>query len=373
MRVRGGAVLKAPGDFEVVDIELAPPRQGELLVKMAASGICHSDDHIATGDMPVVMYPWAGGHEGAGIVAEVGPGTTGFAPGDHVLFSFIPVCGRCRWCATGRQNLCDLGAHNLTGDRPDEPGTYRMHTLDGLPMAQNSGISTFSEYTTCNVWSAIKISPDLPLDKVCLLGCAVGTGWGSAVNAAQAAPGDTIIIMGVGGVGNFAVQGAVHAGARHVVAVDPLPFKREVALRLGATHVYEHIDEAADFARSVTNGQGADAAVVTVGVTTGEHVAQAFAAIRKGGTVVVTGAGKTEEVGVPIKLGELTMWQKRLQGALFGMSNPTWDIPKQLQMYLDGTLKLDEIITRTYRLDDIAQGFADLRAGKNIRGVIVFD
>ncbi len=269
------------------------------------------------------------------------------------------------------QNLCDLGAHNLKGDRPDDPDTYRLHTLDGLPIGQTAGISTFSEYTTVNVASAIKVAPELPLDKVCLLGCAVGTGWGSTVNAAQTRPGDTVIIMGVGGVGNFAVQGAARAGARHVLAVDPIPFKREMSLQLGATHVFDHIDPAAEFAKSVTNGQGADSAIVTVGVTNGEHVAQAFAAIRKGGTVVVTGAGNTEESGVPIRLGELTMWQKRLQGALFGMSNPTWDIPKQLQMYLEGTLKLDEVITSTYCLDEIAKGFADMRAGKNIRGVVL--
>ena len=373
MRTRGAVIVKAPGTYEVIDIELDEPRQDEILVKMSASGLCHSDDHIATGDLPVAIYPMCGGHEGAGVVEQVGPHTKGWEVGDHVIFSFLPGCGRCRWCASGMQNLCDLGANVLGGGRFDDPTSYRMHTLDGTPVGQGAGISTFAERTTVHVDSAVKVDKDLPLEKLCLLGCGVGTGWGSAVNSAAVQPGETVIIMGIGGIGINAVQGAAHAGASNVVAVDPVAFKREKALELGATHAFENIAEADEFAKSVTNGQGADSVIVTIGVVKGEHVGQAFAATRKAGTVVVTGLGKLAEVGIPVSLGELTLFQKRIQGALFGASNPSSDILRQVQMYRDGRIKLDELITTTYRLDDIAQGYEDMHAGKNIRGVIVYD
>jgi Zn-dependent alcohol dehydrogenase len=217
----------------------------------------------------------------------------------------------------------------------------------------------------------VKVDKDLPLEKACLVGCGVGTGWGSAVNAAEGKPGQTIIIMGIGGIGINAVQGASHVGATHVIAVDPVEFKREMAHTLGATHSFATMDEAAEFARSVTNGQGADSAIVTTGVLKTEHVSQAFSAIRKAGTVVVTGIGKVdEEVRVPAF--ELTLYQKRVQGALFGASSPSRDIPWMLQLYQSGQLRLDELITTTYKLEDINQGYADMHAGKNIRGVIVY-
>lgn len=372
MRTRGAVVKQAPGTYEVVDIELDEPRQDELLVRMVASGLCHSDDHIATGDIPVAVYPFCGGHEGAGVVEQVGPHTPGWAAGDHVVFSFLPGCGRCRWCAAGMQNLCDLGAGLLTGARFDDPTSYRMHLADGSNVGQMCGISTFAEHTTVAVDSAVKVDQDLPLDKICLLGCGVGTGWGSAVNSAGVRPGDTVIVMGVGGIGINAVQGAAHAGASNVVAVDPVALKREKAMELGATHAFADIAEADAFAKSVTNGQGADSVIVTIGVVKGEHVGQAFAATRKAGTVVVTGLGDITEVGIPVSIGELTLFQKRIQGSLFGASSPSSDILRQVQMYRDGKLKLDELVTRTYRLDEVAQGYEDMHAGKNIRGVIAF-
>jgi NDMA-dependent alcohol dehydrogenase len=373
MRTRGAAIVAAPGTYQVIDIDLDEPRQGEILVQLVASGLCHSDDHVATGDIPVAIYPMCGGHEGAGIVKQVGPHTPGFQEGDHVVFSFLPICGHCRWCASGMQNLCDFGAGTLAGSRYDDPNSFRMHTPDGVPVGQLAGVSAFAEHTTIHVNSAIKIDKDLPLEKACLLGCAVGTGWGSAVYAAGTRPGDVVIVMGTGGVGMFAVQGAAHAGASHVIAVDPVEFKRQKALEVGATEAFESIKEAEEVAKSLTNGQGADSAVVTVGVTESEHIGQAFAAIRKAGTVVVTGAGKRTEFGIPVSIAELTMYQKRIQGAVYGASNPGIDVPRQAQMYRDGRLKLDELITRTYRLDDIAQGYEDMHAGKNIRGVVLFD
>ena len=372
MKTRGAIIRQAPGKYEVVGLELDDPWQGELRVKMVASGLCHSDDHIATGDTPVATYPFAGGHEGGGIVDAIGPNTPGFEVGDKVIFSFLPSCGRCRWCATGHQNLCDLGATLLVGARFTDPTSFRLHLDDGTPVGQMCGISTFCEYTTVSVNSTVKVPDDTPLEKACLLGCGVGTGWGSAVNTGEVRPGDTVIIQGIGGIGINAVQGAVHAGASNVIAVDPLAFKREAAESLGATHAVDNMDEATEIAKSFTNGQGADVAIVTVGVMKGENVAEAFDSIRKLGTVVVTGLGDLTEVGVPIPLGALTLMEKKLKGSLFGSSNPNADIPKLLELYRTGHLKLDELITNTYSLDEVARGYEDMHAGKNIRGVIVY-
>ncbi|MFP5019317.1 NDMA-dependent alcohol dehydrogenase [Pseudonocardia phyllosphaerae] len=372
MQTRGAVLREAPGKYEVVDLELDDPRPGEIQVQMAASGLCHSDDHLATGDVPCGIYPMAGGHEGAGIVTKVGANTPGYAEGDHVVFSFLPGCGRCRWCASGHQNLCDLGQFLLAGCRPDDPSSFRL-SFDGAPVGQMSGISTFCEHTTVSVHSAVKIPDAIPLEVACLTGCSVGTGWGSAVNSAEVKPGQTVIVMGIGGIGINAVQGAVHAGATHVIAVDPVEFKRTKALELGATHAVASIEEAGEIARGFTNGQGADSTIVTVGVTTGDHVAAAFATVRKQGTCVVTGLGDITKTGVNIPLGELTLFQKRLQGSLFGESAPSFDILRQLELYQEGVLKLDELVTTQYTLDEVNQGYEDMHAGKNLRGVIRYD
>lgn len=372
MLTRAAIMRSAPGSWKVVELELADPRRDELQIRLAASGLCHSDDRVATGLTPVAIYPMAGGHEGAGIVTAVGPGTAGFQVGDHVVLKALPGCGHCRWCAEGTQVLCDMGAYVHAGSRPDEPGTYRM-SWNGDPVGQMSGISTFSEYTTVSTAAAVKIADDIPLTSACLVGCGVGTGWGAAVNSADVRAGQTVIVMGIGGVGINAVQGASHAGASHVLAVDPAPLKREKALEFGATHAFDTMEDAIAEAKSLTNGQGADATIVTVAVTRPEHVAQAFASVRKGGTVVVVGLGDVTEVGLPIRLAELTLWQKRLQGSIFGGGSPDRDIPLQLRLYREGRLKLDELVTRTYSLDEINQGYEDLHCGRNLRGVIVFD
>jgi NDMA-dependent alcohol dehydrogenase len=371
MKVRASALLATPGKYETIEVDLEGPRQGEVLIRVVAAGLCHSDDHIATGDLGVGRYPVVGGHEGAGVVQEVGPNTLGVVPGDHIIFSFMPVCGRCRWCATGRQNLCDLGALLLAGSRFDDPTSFRM-SYQGQPVGQMCGTSTFAEYTTVDTRSIVVIDKDIPLETACLVGCGVITGWGSAVNAAQTGPGDVVIVMGVGGVGINAVQGALQSGAAEVIAVDPVAFKREFALSLGATSAFATIEDATEYAQSQTNGQGADSTIITTGVTTGEHIAQAFSSIRKAGTLVVAGFGNPTKVGVPIAGPELVLYQKRIQGAIFGMANPTSDIPRALQMYRDGSIKLDELISRRYTLDEVAQGYEDMHAGVNIRGIVTF-
>jgi len=374
MLTRAAILRSSPGAFELVDVELDGPRQGEIQVKLVATGLCHSDEHLATGDSVANHYPFLAGHEGAGIVEAVGPRTPGWEVGDHVVFSFIPSCGRCRWCAEGMSNLCDLGMYAMTGCRFDDPDSYRVHLLDGTSVGQICGIGTFAERTTVSVSSALKVAKDLPLDKICLLGCGVGTGWGSAVYAADVRAGEVVIVMGVGGIGINAVQGAAHAGAMTVIAVDPVEFKREVALELGATHVFATMNEAADYARSLTNGQGADKAIITLDVLQGSHIAEAVASIRKAGTVVITSVAPAQyDGGIPVHPREFSHMQKRIQGALFGQCNPVADIPRQIQMYRNGQLKLDQLVTRTYSLEQLTEAYADMKSGRIVRGVIVFD
>ncbi|MBL7496373.1 NDMA-dependent alcohol dehydrogenase [Frankia sp. CNm7] len=372
MRTRAAVLFEQPGKWEITEVELEPPRQDELLIRVAAAGLCHSDDHIATGDLSVAdgSLPMAGGHEGAGIVEAVGPHTPGWKVGDRVVLSFLPMCGLCRWCAAGLQNLCDNGSRVLSGVRAD--GSRRM-SLDGRPVSQAAGVATFSELTTVSVQSAVRCPEDVPLEAACLTSCGVSTGWGAAVRSAEVKPGDVIIVQGVGGIGINAVQGAAHAGASVVIAVDPVEMKRTAALALGATHAVATMAEATDLARGFTNGQGADSAIVCVGVAKPEHVAEGVEAIRKAGTCVLVGMGRADEdLGLPVSMRHLVLYQKRIQGSLFGASSPSKDIPAMLALYRQGRLKLDELITNRYTLETINDGYADLRAGRNLRGVVTF-
>ena len=367
VETRAAVLREQPGRWEVHTVELDPPRDREVLVRILASGLCHSDDHFAKGDISVGHLPFCGGHEAAGIVEAVGPGASTLREGDHVVTAFIPSCGHCRWCASGMQALCDNGALMLEGTQLD--GTFRMH-LGDEDVAQAGLLSAFAEHTVVPEVSCIKIPPDVPPAIAAALGCAVPTGWGSAVNAAEVAPGDVVIVLGAGGIGINAVQGARHAGAGRIIAVDPIELKRTKAIELGATDAFAAVDEAADLARSLTNGQGADSAIVCIGVPTGQDVAAAFAAIRKAGTVVMTAAAPETTVGIPVGLLELSMFQKRIQGSLYGMCSPARDVPRLLCLWQDGRLKLEELVTRTYALDEVNQGYEDMHAGLNIRGVL---
>lgn len=337
---------------------------------MAATGLCHSDDHFATGDIHIGGLPFVGGHEGSGIVKKVGSQITDLAVGDHIITSFIPACGTCRWCAMGMQNLCDAGAIILEGTQPS--GGRRMHA-DGRDIGTASALGTFAEWQVYDQTSVVKIDPSIPLDVACLVACGVQTGFGSATNAAQVRPGDVVMVIGAGGVGMNAVQGAALAGASHVVVVDPAPFKREQAPTFGATETFADFDEAFEFVKSVTNGQGADSAILTIGVVRGEHIGQAYNAIRKAGTLVVTGVSRDTEDGIPgINAFTLAMFQRRIQGALYGMASPREAMPMLLGLYQAGKLKLDELITRRYKLDDINTAYNDMRDGHNIRGIVEF-
>jgi NDMA-dependent alcohol dehydrogenase len=368
-----GALLWEPGTksgWSVEEIELDDPKEREVLVRLAATGICHSDDHVDTGDIPLDWGPLLGGHEGAGVVEQVGPGVTELEVGDHVVFSFLPACGKCVPCVAGEQNLCDLGAGVLGGVALD--GTQRIHAR-GQGVGAMCFLGTFSPYVVAPLDSVIKIDKSIPLDKAALVGCGVPTGWGSAVYAAETQIGDTVVVFGVGGVGMNAVQGAKFAGASQIVAVDPVADKRERAFEFGATHVAANAEEALAVVEKITNGRLADRGIFTVGVGDGKLLQGVSAVVRKGGVIVSTSAAPALQTEVSLNLLELTMSGKRLQGALFGSCAPRNDIPMLLDLYMRGSLKLDELITTTYKLEDINQAISDLREGKNIRGLIVYD
>ncbi|CAG7640674.1 NDMA-dependent alcohol dehydrogenase [Rhodococcus opacus] len=362
------AVLLEPGKpFEITELDLDGPGVGEVLIKYTAAGLCHSDLHLTDGDLPP-RYPIVGGHEGSGIIEEVGPGVTKVKPGDHVVCSFIPNCGTCRYCATGRSNLCDMGASILEGCMSD--GSFRFHG-NGLDFGAMCMLGTFSERATISQHSVVKIDDWLPLETAVLVGCGVPTGWGTSVYAGGVRPGDTTVIYGIGGLGINAVQGAVSAGAKYVVVVDPVAFKRDTALKFGATHAFPDAASAAATVHELTWGQGADQALILVGTVDEDVVSAATAVIGKGGTVVITGLADPAKLTVHVSGLDLTLNEKTIKGTLFGSSNPQYDIVRLLRLYDAGKLNLDDLITTRYTLDQVNEGYQDLRDGKNIRGVII--
>lgn len=364
------AVIHQPGErIAIEELELDDPRDGEVLIRYTHAGLCHSDIHVAHGDLEARM-PMVLGHEGAGIIEKVGAGVTRVKPGDHVVCSFIPNCGTCRYCANGMQSICDMGATILEGSLPGSHYAFRGPKGDYGGMCM---LGTFSQYGVIHQASVVKVDDDLPLDKAVLVGCGVPTGWGAAVNTAEVKAGDTVVVFGVGGIGINAVQGARHAGAKHVIAVDPLENKREKAMEVGATHAFATAEEAQAAITDLTHGQMADSAILTLGLMTDQVVTEGFHAVGKAGIVVLTALNKVEAETIKLPGTLLTLFRKQIRGSLFGDCNPTTDIPRILGLYQSGDLKLDEIITRTYTLDEVNEGYDDLLAGKNVRGVVVHE
>ena len=365
------AVLHGVGeDWKIEEVELGDPVAGEVQVRLASSGLCHSDHHLRTGQSPAPM-PIVGGHEGAGTVVKVGPGVTRFAEGDHVVTAFIPACGVCEPCSRGAQNICDEGAGLLTGLSISDK-THRV-TQGDTGLTQMCLLGTFSPYITVNEASLVKIEDDIPLKEAALLGCGVATGWGSATEIGNTRVGGTTVVVGIGGVGINSIQGAKAAGARHVVAIDPVKFKRDMAEKLGATHVFESMEEATPVIGEITWGRMADTVVLTIGEMKGEYIAPALAMTSKGGQVVVVGMGDFQAMDAQMNLFELTLLQKRVQGAIFGGAGPRTQVPKLLNEYRAGQLNLADLVTQTYRLEDINKAYDDMLEGNNIRGMIIFD
>jgi S-(hydroxymethyl)glutathione dehydrogenase/alcohol dehydrogenase len=380
MDARAAVLWDTHTPWKIEEITLDDPGPNEVLVELVASGLCHSDEHLVTGDMKMPQemnellgfpqYPIIGGHEGAGTVLEVGKNVQSVKPGDSVVFSFIPSCGRCPSCSTGKQNLCDLGQYLIVGRQID--GLVARHHLasDGTDIGTMCCLGTFATHTIVNEASCVKLDDDIPVDKAALVGCGVTTGWGSAVFRADVQAGETVVVVGVGGIGINAIQGAAMAGARHIVAVDPVQFKRDQSLLFGATHTAESVEEAFALVGEITWGAMAEKAIITTSVAEGSMIASVMSLVSKGGRCVVTAVADIASTEVTLSLFELTLMQKELVGGIFGGANPRRDIPRLLRLYKEGKLKLDELITNEYKLDDVNQGYQDMRDGVNIRGLI---
>ncbi|WP_252437628.1 alcohol dehydrogenase catalytic domain-containing protein [Pseudonocardia humida] len=359
MRTRAVICREAGAPWELVELDLDEPGAREVRVRFRAAGLCHLDEHARTGGLPV-RAPFVGGHEGAGVVEAVGPGVSRVAVGDHVLCSPVPVCGRCRYCATGRQNLCEDGAGPANGAPPFRLGDAEVGGFRGL--------GTFSERAVVAEASCIGVPAELSPEVAALLGCTVPTGWGSAVRLAGVRAGQTVVVFGCGGVGTSAVRAAATAGARRVVVVDPVPLKRETALRSGATHAFADAAAAHDFVVADTWGELADHAIVTVGRVDDAVLDAALLVVGKAGQVTVTSLGPGSFRHHP---SPAIAYTRRIRGGPHGGCNPLDDIPRLVRMHQDGQLDVGGLLTDRYRLDDVRTGFDDLLAGRGVRGVII--
>ena len=370
-RTTRAAVLWGVGeDWKIEDVELDDPKAGDVLVKMKIAGMCHSDEHAVTGDLPLPL-PAIGGHEGSGIVEAVGPGVTSVAPGDHVAISFVPSCGRCYYCASGQQYICDNGAKLF--DLGMMSDGRNAHHCKGQPVGRYAQVGTFSEYTLVNESSVVKVDNDLSFEAVALVSCGVGTGFGSVAERAGTRAGDTVCVIGIGGIGINAVQGAKVVGAKRVIAIDPVEFKREKATEFGATDTFASIEEAQAALPELTWGRMCERVILSPGVVHGDMIEPALNLTAKGGTLVITGLSPMMEMDAKLNPFMLSMLNKEIKGTIYGSTNPRAAIPTLLAMYRQGVLKIDELVTRRYSLDQINEGYEDMRAGKNLRGVVAFD
>ncbi|MDX6661369.1 MAG: hypothetical protein QOJ55_2191 [Solirubrobacteraceae bacterium] len=370
MNVRG-AVLREMGlpapyaesrPLAIEQLELDGPGPGELLVRVGAAGLCHSDLSVIDGSRPRVM-PMVLGHEAAGEVVDKGPQTAGFAAGDHVVLAFVPSCGSCGPCQSGRAALCEPGAASntagslLSGERRWHGGLH--HHL---------GVSAFADHIVVSARSAVKVDPELPHEIAALFGCAVLTGVGAALNSAQVTPTDSVAVFGLGGVGLAALLGTVVSGAATVVAVDLVPEKLELARELGATHAVTAGEDAVAAIQEITGG-GADKVIETVG--NAEVLADAYAATRRGGTTVTVGLPHPERM-LSIPAVSLVAEERTLKGSYLGSCVPARDIPRFIELYQRGRLPVDRLLTHTLALDEINLGFDRLARGEGVRQAVVF-
>jgi alcohol dehydrogenase (nicotinoprotein) len=366
MKTRAAVLRRAGEPWQLTELDLDEPKANEVLVRMEAAGLCHSDEHIRRSG--TARLPLVGGHEGAGVIEAVGPGVSRVKAGDHVSCSYIPVCGTCRYCSTGKQNLCDAGKNAGIGCLVD--GTFRFHDSNGEDLGGMCVVGSFSQYAVMSEWSCVKVDDTIPFDVAALVSCGVTTGFCSATIAGGVQPGDTVVIFGTGGVGMNAVQGARYAGGKNVIAIDPVEYKLERAGEFGATHTFADPVKAKEVLIDLTRGQLADVVICTVGDMNNDVVKAAVDMTGKAGTIVITGVGYYDMV---LPGGILIGYHRRMQGSLFGGANPLHDIPKILGLWRAGDIKLSELVSRRYTLDQINEGYQDLADGKNIRGVLIHE
>jgi len=361
------AVLHQPHTrFVIEELTLDDPHQGEVLVRIAASGVCHSDYHMVSGatrhPMPVVP-----GHEGAGVVEAVGPGVTRVQPGDHIVLNWAPDCGHCFYCLRGKPNLCETFVEPIwAGTMLD--GTPRLHR-NGQPVFHFSALATFAEYAVVPQESCVPIRRDVPLKVAALVGCAVATGVGAAIYTADIHPGDSVVVFGCGGVGLNILQGAALCGADKIIAVDTNAAKMQIARQFGATHALLADDNTIRAIQELTGGRGADHAFEAVGITAVQETA--LKAIRPGGTLVLAGLAPMG-TGTNLPGAVITRQEKVIKGSYYGTVNASRDFPLLLDLYKAGKLKLDELITQEYPLSDINEAYDAMLTGAVARGVVVF-
>lgn len=365
MKVRA-AVLRAVNEpIGIETLELQEPQAGEVLVRVVAAGVCHSDWHLVTGDtghpLPVVL-----GHEGAGIVERVGPDVQGFEPGDQVSLNWAPSCGECYYCGKGRPNLCSTYVGPIwAGTMLD--GTTRLSDVQG-PVYHYSALACFAEHAVVPAVCCVKVPKSLPLEIAAVIGCAVTTGVGSVLNTAQVLPGESVVVFGAGGVGLSTIMGARLAGADPIIAVDPLESRRQAALDLGASHAFDPSEVAR--VKELTGGRGADFVFEAVGLPAVQEACLDVA--RPGGTIVFSGLSP---MGSATNLpgARLVREEKTVKGSYYGTATPAVDFVRYAGWYEEGKLPLDRLVSRTYGLEEINEAFDDMLAGRVRRGVVRID
>lgn len=367
MQTRAAVLSEIGGRLEVKTLDLGVPRVGEVLVKMAAAGVCHSDWHLVTGDtkhpLPVVL-----GHEGAGVVAEIGEGVADVAVGDHVILNWAPYCGECFYCLRGKSNLCDTYVGPMWAGTMLDGST--RYSLNGDPVYHYCALACFSEYIVVPSMCCVRVSRDIPFDVAAVVGCAVTTGVGSVLNTAHVEVGSTVVVYGVGGVGLSTVMGAKIAGASEIIAVDPLESRLEAALDLGATHTLIAGLDVVERVKEICGGYGADYVFEASGLPAVQE--EALMTLRPGGELILSGlSAMGSATNLPGAV--LVREEKTVRGSYYGSSNPPADFVKYGDWYLDGSLPLDRLVTKRYSLDEINEAFGEMLSGSIRRGVIIFE
>jgi S-(hydroxymethyl)glutathione dehydrogenase / alcohol dehydrogenase len=350
--------------FSVENVELDPPQIGEVLVKMRATGVCHSDLSVINGTIPN-PFPSVLGHEGAGIVEQIGEGVTHVKPGDHVVLSFVPQCGECFHCVHDEPYLCVVSKND--GTLLD--GTNRT-SLNGEKIAVMSFLGNMAEYAVVPGVCVVAIEKDVSFTAAALVGCGVTTGVGAAIKTAQVKPGSTVAVIGCGGVGLSVIQGARIAGATQIIAIDLSVEKMEMAKEFGATHTVTPGGNTFKEVLGMTNGIGVDYAFEVIGLPA--TIETTIKLTRRGGTAVLVGVGRMDE-RFSVNALVIPLTAKTIRGCMYGSVNFKTDFPMYLDMYRNGQLDLDRMVSKTYTIDEAPQAFADLEGGANARGVILFE
>jgi S-(hydroxymethyl)glutathione dehydrogenase/alcohol dehydrogenase len=365
MKTRAAVLWERGQPLSVEEVELSPPGAGEVLVEMRAAGVCHSDLHPAHDDWPI-RTPIVLGHEGAGTVREVGSGVTRVKPGDHVVLCWAPACGVCPFCLDGRAVLCDRLEKTTYRNRLPS-GATRLRARD-QDIAHFLGTACFSQHVVVPEEGAVPVSDDVPFDALATVGCAVVTGVGAVTSVARPPRGSTAAIIGAGGVGLNVVQGAAIAGCERIIAIDRQAAPLQIARSFGATDMLEAPPKIGDAVRELTGGRGADVVFDTVG--TPSTLTEALGAARKGGTVVLTGLSRVDALG-QVAMFPFVMQEKRLIGSAYGSGRPPDDIRRLVNWFRDGRLRLRELVSRTYALDQVNEALSALAEGRGARGVIL--